>query len=56
LRRLHDERAFDGTFCEGCDYLYPDLKEVLAWSNKPGRKVGQSMTATDLIYPDTNSS
>ncbi len=52
LRRRHDERSFDGTFCEGCDYLYPDLTEVLAWSNKPGRKVGQSQTARGLIYPD----
>ena len=52
LRRSHDEKEFDGTFCEGCDYLYPDLKEVLVWSNKPGRKVGQSQTSRQLVYPD----
>jgi hypothetical protein len=53
LRRCHAEKAFDGTFCEGCDYLYPDLEEVLVWSNKEGRKVGQSQTARSLVYPDT---
>lgn len=53
LRYSHDEKQFDGTFCEGCDYLYPDLKEVLVWSNKPGRKVGQSQTATQLVYPES---
>jgi len=52
LRCFHDKKAFNGTFCEGCDYLYPNLMEVLAWTNKPGRKVGQSMTAKDLIYPE----
>lgn len=52
LRHSHDERGFDGTFCEGCDYLYPDLKEALVWSNKPGRRVGQSQTATSLVYPE----
>ena len=56
LRRFHDEGLFGGTFCEGCDYLYPDLKEVLAWTNKSGRKVGQSMTATELIYSDAAKS
>lgn len=52
LRQYHDEKVFNDTFCEGCDYLYPDLKEVLVWSNKPGRKVGQSQTARHLVYPD----
>lgn len=52
LRRNHDEKFFDGTFCEGCDYLYPDLKEALVWTNKPGRHVGQSQTAKSLDYPD----
>ena len=52
LRRSHDEKEFNGTFCEGCDYLYPDLQEVLVWSNKPGRKVGQSQTARQLVYPE----
>lgn len=52
VRRFHREREFDGTFCDECDYLYPDIKEVLAWTNKPGRVVGQSQTAKDLIYPD----
>ena len=54
LRLFHDKRSFDGTFCEGCDYLYPDLKEVLIWTNKPGRRSGQSMTARDLIYPEAS--
>src|SRR3989344_1977888 len=55
LRHSHNEKEFDGTFCEGCDYLYPDLKEVLVWSNKPGRKVGQSQTARQLVYPESTS-
>ncbi len=55
LRRFHTEKSFDGTFCEKCDYLYPDLKEVLAWTNKPGRRVGQSQVARDLIYPEAAS-
>lgn len=52
LRRFHAERAFDGTFCQECDYLYPDLEEVLVWTNKLDRRVGQSQTARDLVYPD----
>lgn len=52
LRFHHARRAFDETFCNGCDYLYPDL-DVLAWTNKKGRTVGQSQTAKFLNYPDS---
>ena len=50
LRLAHIEERFDDVpYCKGCDMLIDD-KEVLAWSNIPGRYVGQSKTST-VDYP-----
>jgi len=50
LRQAHLEERFDDvSYCKGCDMLADD-QEVLAWSNIPGRYVGQSKTS-NVDYP-----
>ena len=50
LRLAHTEERFDDiSYCKGCDMLAND-PEVLAWSNIPGRYVGQSKTSK-VDYP-----